>query len=220
MVLFVFEDDMVEIDLAFDRRQDLSIRFISNRDGSIHQFEDTFQIGSRVDHLVVVIGQGDHGVPEVVGIGSHGDQHTNFDGTAHIDDAYQIDGIKDSAGNDHGQRPYAVVEDDGVHVGVPCFRRQTGIDVAVVILTGKTLRYMFPVDRLSQVSGKVGMLVGLDLPGQPLLLFDGQNIDQENGQAGKYHQRQFSVNEEHEDGNDDQADQLQQDVNDAVGQKV
>ena len=219
-IFFVFEYNIFEVYAAFHGGQGFGIFFIGYGNRLVHQLEDTLQIGYGVDQLVVIVGKLLDGIPEAIRVTGHGNQHTYSDGITQVDNTNNVDQVEHSFGNDHGKGPDAVVNGNRMQIGLFRSSSQFFVDTGVHFFTGKTLGHTLTIDALSQIRGKVTLLIGLQLPSTALFAFNTKNVNDEDRQTGKYHQSQLGIQRDHEDRNEEKAQYLQQNVYDTIGQKV
>ena len=159
-VRLVTEDNIVEIDAAFDLRQFGRVRRIADLRLHIKRFENTLKICGTGDQLIVEIADTDHRIPEIIRIPDERDQHTG--GNVHraeARDAHIVDERDRHDGNGLDARPHEELDVHGLH--------PRGAHVVLLLLEGfelcgllsEGLRGFHAGDRLVDERVEIALLV-------------------------------------------------------------
>ena len=93
-------------------------------------------------------------------------------------------------------------------------------NAGVLLLTGEELGDFRAVQAFLQIGVHIGAFVGNLLPYPALGGLDDHDDRHEDRDTGGHHQGQLHIHSEHEDGDDDQVEDLQHEVDDAVGEHI
>ena len=207
-------------DVALDRRQLRRIRSVVHSDRLVDHFENTLQIRHCVDKGVIQVGQVQDRLPEPPGIGRDGDQGADLYLRPKHHQPYKIHGAHHPSGDIVHGVPHQVGGVLGLHPGFIAVLVEFVVYPGVFLFPGEGLGDLHPVQALMEVGVQVGALVGNILPGSSLGRFNQQHQHQEQRHARHHDQRQFDVAGEHEDCNEDQVENFQHEIDNAVGQRI
>lgn len=212
---------VVELDIALHRRQFLCPRHIADRHRFVQRLEYPFKVSDGVNEVVVQLRQVQDRLPEPGRIAAHCEDHPEgYAFRPHRKQADQIDERRhDRRQIVDGERDQGIVA-QRPHPLLAVVACQAGKDAFVVLLAGEDLRHANPADALLQISVHVGAFVRHGLPCPALPGFDQQHDAEEHRQTGQGNQRQPDIHRKHKCGDKDQVDDLQNEVDDPVGQNV
>ena len=214
------ERHVVERHVAADLRQRLRIRRIVHRDRLVDHLKDALEVRHGVDEGVVEVRKLEDRLPEAPRVGGDRDQRTDLHRGAEQRKADQVHRADDPGRDVVDRDPNEVrgvlrLHPALVHLGV-----ERVVDFRVLLLARKRLRDLHAVEAFVQVGVQVGALVRDVLPGAALRGLQDQHDDKEQRDAGHDDQRELHVAQEHEDGDQDQVENLEDKVDDAVRERI
>ena len=220
--LLVGEGDILKVHLAGDGRQFFGAGDVVDLDRLVHRLKDALQIGDVVDEGIVDVGEVRDRLPEAADVLAHGEDHAEADHLAagHPVDAGDVEERQHDLRQNLAGEPDAVADVDRLDPRGAAGRREPLHDADVDLLPVEQLADAHAVDRLGQIGVVVAVLVALVLPRAALARLEQEHHRQEKRQAAQDDRRQQRVGRVHEDHDEHEAHDLQNHVDDAVGQDV
>ena len=224
--LFVLEEHVPEFHMSLDRGQLRRPLVVLHAHRLVQHLEDPFQVAHGVHELVVDIADLHDRLPEPVGVHDHGGDGADLHHAAHDEvlpePVYRcdIDGALHDAHDHGGDGVHAVGHVGGAQLIVPVLIQQAVEDAAVHFLPGEGLGDLGAVDVFREVGGDVALLVGGLLAVAPLHGLGHGHVKDEDRKTRQHHQGHLGAEGEHEAQGDEQVDQGQDGVDEAVRQEV
>ena len=220
-VRLVTEDDIVEIDAAFDLRQFDRVRRIADLRLHIKRFENTLKIRGTGNQLIVEIADADHRIPEIIRIPDERDQHAGGNVyRAEACNAHIVDERDRHDGNGLDARPH---EELNVHSLHP-----RGAHVVLLLLEGFELRSLLSEglrgfhagDRLVNECVEIALLVRQHLVRAALEMLQYQYPCDQERKKRKAEQREPPIDHKHDHQSDQEREHVGNHIDQAGTQRV